>query len=282
MSYEVTLNQYISNYRLTKSMDLGIKDKIAIVTGSSQGLGFATAHALAGEGARVVMCSRNKTAIEQAAHEIHKNTGGTVLPVVADISVPDDIRNVVDVAVNNFGTIHILVNNTGGPPVADFEDITDDTWTKGFDLVLMSIIRFIRFVLPYMKNQTWGRVVTISSIAAKQPIDDLIISSTLRPGIHALNRILTNKYASSNILFNAVAPGFILTGRLSEIYKSRAEKDNSSVEEQILNASKNIPMGRMGDPKELASAIAFLVSEKASYIGGTTLSVDGGLSKGVY
>jgi 3-oxoacyl-[acyl-carrier protein] reductase len=263
-------------------MDLGIKDKIAIVTGSSQGLGFATAHALAGEGARVVICSRNKTAIEQAAHEINKNTGGTVLPVVADISVPDDIRNVVDVAVNNFGTIHILVNNTGGPPVAAFEDITDDTWTKGFNLVLMSMIRFIRFVLPYMKNQTWGRVVTISSIAAKQPIDDLIISSTLRPGIHTLNRILTNKYASNNILFNAVAPGFILTGRLREIFQSRAEKNNSSFEEQTRTVSNNIPIERMGDPKELASAIAFLVSEKASYIGGTTLSVDGGLSKGVY
>jgi 3-oxoacyl-[acyl-carrier protein] reductase len=263
-------------------MDLGIKDKIAIVTGSSRGLGFATANALAGEGARVVICSRNKPAIEQAAHEIHKNTGGTVIPVVADISVPGDIRNVADVAVNNFGTIHILVNNTGGPPVADFEDITDDTWTNGFDLVLMSMIRFIRSILPYMKNQKWGRIVTISSIAAKQPIDDLIISSTLRPGIHALNRILTNKYASNNILFNAVAPGFILTGRLREIFHSRAEKDSSSFDEQIRHVAKNIPIERMGDPKELASAIAFLVSDKASYIGGTTLSVDGGLLKGVY
>jgi 3-oxoacyl-[acyl-carrier protein] reductase len=211
-------------------MDLGLKDKVAIVTGASRGLGFAAARTLAGEGAQFVMCSRNT---------------------------------------------HTLT-------AADFEDISDEQWITGFNLVLMSMIRFTRRVLPYMKKQRWGRVLTISSIAAKQPLADLVISSTLRPGIHALNKMLTGKYASYNILFNAVAPGFILTKRQEEIFKSRAAREKTSVYDQMESLVKEIPVRKMGTPDELAAAIAFLVSEKAGYISGATLSVDGGMTRGLF
>ncbi len=263
-------------------MDLGLQDKVAIVTGASQGLGFATAQALADEGVQVVICARKKRSIDTAAKEIKRITGGTVIPVGADVTIPADIRKVVDTAVQQFGTVHILINNTGGPPVADFETITDDNWRVGFDLVLMSMIRFTRLVLPYMKKQGWGRIVTISSIAAKQPIDDLVISSTLRPGIHALNTMLTNKYATKNILFNAVAPGIILTKRQEEILESRASREGTTISDQMRKITDQVPLQRMGTPEELASAVAFLVSEKAGYISGTTLSVDGGSIKGLF
>jgi 3-oxoacyl-[acyl-carrier protein] reductase len=263
-------------------MDLGLKDKVAIVTGASRGLGFATARTLAEEGAHVVMCSRNTDTLATAAKEIEQTTGRSVLHVSADISIPHDIYTVADTAVRHFGTVHILVNNTGGPPVADFEDISDEQWFTGFNLVLMSMIRFTRRILPYMKKQRWGRVLTISSIAAKQPLADLVISSTLRPGIHALNKMLTSKYASYNILFNAVAPGFILTKRQEEIFESRAAREKTSVYDQMESLVKEIPVRKMGTPDELAAAIAFLVSEKAGYISGATLSVDGGMTKGLF
>jgi 3-oxoacyl-[acyl-carrier protein] reductase len=263
-------------------MDLGLTEKVAIVTGASQGLGFATARALADEGCRVIICSRKKRSIESAAKEIRRITNGSVLPLAADVSDAAAAKAVVDTAVNEYGTVHILVNNVGGPPIAEFENITDDKWQSGFELVLMSMIRFNRLVLPYMKKQSWGRIVTISSIAARQPIADLMISSALRPGIHSLNKMLTERYASKNISFNAVAPGFILTRRQEEILESRAAQQKTSINEQLKKITEQVPARRMGKPEELAAAIAFLVSEKASYISGATLSVDGGLSRGLF
>jgi 3-oxoacyl-[acyl-carrier protein] reductase len=263
-------------------MHLGLENKVAIVSGASRGLGFAAARALAEEGARLIICSRRKTAIEDAAWEIEKLSDGTAVPVVADVTKPEDIERVVQTAESEFGTVHILVNNTGGPPVASFDSLTDEMWRTGFDLLLMSMIRFIRKVLPYMELQSWGRVVTISSIAAKQPIDDLVISSTLRPGIHALNRMLTNRYASKNILFNAVTPGFIRTKRFEEILAVRAAQSSGTVEERADALARTIPVERLGRPEEVGELIAFLASDKAGYISGATIPIDGGLSKGLF
>ncbi len=262
-------------------MDLGINGKVAIVTGASQGLGFAAARALADEGASVVICSRKKRSIDEAAKEIRRISRGNVLPVAADVTREDHIRKVHEAAVREFGTVHILVNNTGGPAVADFDKIDDAQWKQGIDLLLMSMIRFTRLVLPGMLQQNWGRIITITSVAAKQPIDDLVISSTLRPGIHALSKILSNRYASSNIHFNTVTPGMILTRRQEELLEARAVQEHSSISEQMKITAAQIPARRLGTPEELAAAVAFLASEKASYISGTTISVDGGLLKGL-
>jgi 3-oxoacyl-[acyl-carrier protein] reductase len=261
-------------------MDLGLKNKVAIVSAASQGLGFASARALADEGVAVVICSRKKKSIESAAKEIRRITRGSVLAVAGDVTKEGDIRRIVETAVREFGTVHIMVNNTGGPPIGEFETLNETAWADGMNLLLLSMVRFTRAVLPYMQKQSWGRVITITSIAAKQPVNDLVISSTLRPGLHALTKLLSNQYASSNVLFNTVVPGFILTKRQEEIIESRAHQENSSITEQLHKITSGVPLRRMGTPDEVAAVVTFLASEQASYITGTSIGVDGGLLKG--
>ncbi|RCK71806.1 MAG: 3-oxoacyl-[acyl-carrier protein] reductase [Ignavibacteriae bacterium] len=263
-------------------MDLGIKNKTAIVSAASKGLGKATAQALANEGASVVIFSRNKQEIEKAAEEISRNSNSNVLPISADVTRLDDIKNVVDLTIQKFGGIDILINNTGGPPVGSFEDITDEQWLYSFNLILLSMIRMTRLVLPYMMKKNWGRIVNITSLTAKQPVNDLITSSTLRPGILGLTKILSNQYSKYGILFNNVCPGFILTQRSEEISRKRAGELQLSFEEYLKQQSRDIPLGRYGQVQELADFITFLCSEKASYITGATFSVDGGLIKGLF
>ena len=262
-------------------MDLGIKNKVAIVSAASKGLGKATAQSLAKEGAIVVIFSRNKQDIEKTAEEISRESHSDILPLSADVTKLEDVEKVVNVTLENFGKIDILINNTGGPPIGNFQDITDEQWLYGFNLVLLSMIRMTRLVIPYMVKQKWGRIVNITSITAKQPIDDLILSSTLRPGILGLAKILSNKYSRYGVLINNVCPGFILTQRTKEIGSKRAESLNISLEKYLEQQSQEIPLRRYGKPEELADFIAFLSSEKASYISGATFSVDGGLIKGI-
>jgi 3-oxoacyl-[acyl-carrier protein] reductase len=263
-----------------RGMDLGLKNKVAIVSAASQGLGFASARTLADEGASVVICSRKKRTIESAAKEMRRITRGTVIAVAGDVTKEADIEHVVDTAVREFGTVHIMVNNTGGPPIGEFNMLDEAAWSQGINLLLMSMIRFTRSVLPSMLKQSWGRVITITSVAAKQPVNDLAISSTLRPGLHALTKLLSNQYASSNVLFNTVVPGFILTKRQEEILEARALQEKSSITEQVHKLTVGVPLKRMGSPEELAAVVAFLASEQASYITGTSIAVDGGLLKG--
>jgi 3-oxoacyl-[acyl-carrier protein] reductase len=263
-------------------MDLGLKNRVAIVCAASQGLGKAAATAFAREGARVVIASRDKRRLATAAHEIASGAAETeVLPVVADVTKAAHIRRLVASTVKRFGRVDVLVVNAGGPPVGNFMDLPDGKWEDGIELTLLSAVRLIREVLPHMRQGGWGRVIAITSIAAKQPVDDLIISSALRPGVVGLLKVLANRYGKEGILFNAVAPGFILTARQREISEARSRETGRSVEEYITDVGKTIPIGRMGDPDELANVIAFLGSERASYINGATISVDGGLSKGL-
>ena len=265
-------------------MNLGLEGRVAVVCAASQGLGKATAAGFAREGAHVVMCSRNRKRITAAANEVREaapERGITVLPVVADLGKARDIRNLVALAVKKFGRIDILVTNAGGPPVATFPDLSDRSWQQGIELNLMSTIRCIREVLPHMLKKRWGRVVNITSVSARQPIDDLVISSTVRPGILGLSKVLANQYAKDGILFNNVTPGFILTGRQQELATARARKKNMSTEEYLKGVSRDIPAQRLGDPDELANVIVFLASEKASYVTGATVSVDGGFAKGL-
>ncbi len=266
-------------------MDLGLKGRVAIVCAASQGLGKAAATGLFREGAHVVICSRDKKRLSAAAEEIASAGGpaaGRVMPLVADMTRAGDIRKLVSRTAREFGRIDILVTNAGGPPVATFPGLDDGTWKAGVDLTLMSAIRCIRAVLPFMQKRKWGRIINITSISAKQPIDDLIISSTLRPGILGLTKVLANQYGREGILVNSVTPGFILTARQQEISASRAAKRGISVKEYMAELAGTVPVGRYGEPEELANMIVFLASERASYVNGATIGVDGGLLKGLY
>jgi 3-oxoacyl-[acyl-carrier protein] reductase len=205
-----------------------------------------------------------------------------VLPVVADLSRPRHIQSLVRKTVHEFGRIDILVTNAGGPPVATFPILDDEQWEQGIALNLMSTIRCIRAVIPHMQEQKWGRIINITSISAKQPIPDLVISSTIRPGILGLSRVLATQYAHEGILINSVAPGYFMTARQKEISTKRAAEKNLGIEEYLQQAAADIPMRRYGTPDELADVIVFLGSVRASYLTGATVSVDGGLSKGLF
>jgi len=263
-------------------MDLGLHDRVAIVSASSQGLGRACAAGFAREGAHVVICSRDRRKLAAAAKEIGKESPASrILPVRADVTKPADIRRLVRRTLAAFGRIDILVTNAGGPPVAAFPDLDDRTWQRGIELNLMSTIRLIREVLPAMQKRHWGRIINITSFVARQPVDDLIISSTVRPGIFGLSKILANQNTRDGILINSVVPGFILTARQQEISGARAKAKGITPDEYIADVAKSVPAGRMGRPEELANVVVFLGSERASYVSGTTVTVDGGLVKGL-
>lgn len=263
-------------------MDLGLKNKVALVAAASQGLGKASARALAREGAQLVICSRNEESIKKTAAEIEAEAGVPVVPVVADVSKARDIRLFVQTGIDRFGRVDILVNNAGGPPTGHILSVPDEEWTRGVELTLMSVVRMVREVLPAMKSQLWGRIITIVSIAAKQPINELLISSTLRPGILGLTKVLSNQYAKNNITVNTVCPGFILTKRQEELNASRAADRNMTMEEYLQESARTIPAGRLGRPDEIGDVVAFLASEQASYINGVNLLVDGGSAKGIH
>ena len=266
-------------------MDLGLKGKVALVCAASQGLGKATATGFAHEGSHVVICSRDKKRLLRTAREITRAAGeqkATVLPVVADLTKARDIRRLVATAIEKFGRIDILVANAGGPPVGVFPDLDDSTWSAGITLTLMSTVRCIREVLPHMRERKWGRIITITSMTAKQPINDLIISSTLRPGILGLSKILASQYARDGITVNTVAPGYMLTARQVEISAVRSAKKGVSLEQYLKELAQEVPLGRYGEPEELANVIVFLASTKSSYVNGATITVDGGLIRGLF
>jgi 3-oxoacyl-[acyl-carrier protein] reductase len=263
-------------------MDLGIKNKVALVCASSQGLGRAAALSLAKEGVNLAICSRDEKRITETAHEIASETRVNVLPIAADLSHAEDSDNIIEKVIKEYGTIHILVNNAGGPPTGTITSLPDEEWKKGYNLTLMSMIRLTRAVLPMMEKQKWGRVVTIVSITAKQPVDELLISSTLRPGILGVSKVLANQYGKFGITVNTICPGYVLTKRQEELSRSRSAEQKVTMEEYLAESAKNIPLGRLGKPEEIGDVIAFLASERASYINGANLLVDGGQTKGIY
>ena len=259
-------------------MDLGLRDKVAIVMAASKGLGRACAEALAAEGARVIIGARGAQALEKTAQEIQNATGSRVLAVPTDVTRTEDMEAIVAATVREFGRIDILVNNAGGPPAGTFDSFGDAQWQAAFELNLLSTVRLIRLVLPHMRKTGSGRIITIVSTSVKQPIDGLLLSNAIRSGVVGLTKTLSVELAPDNITVNNVCPGRILTDRLRQIYHINEKVQQGVSEEAVLKEmAQGIPMGRVGKPEELGTFVAFLASRQAAYITGTTTQIDGGL-----
>jgi 3-oxoacyl-[acyl-carrier protein] reductase len=254
-------------------MDMGISGKAAVVTASSKGLGRAVAAGLAAEGAKLVLCARHREPLEQAAREIAGQTGAHVLPVVADVSNLEDCQVLIRQAIQQFSGIDILVTNTGGPEPGGFDSCSDDMWGSAVRSTLLNVVRLVRLALPSMKSRRWGRIVNITSVTARQPIAGLALSNSLRPAVAGLAKTLADELAPYGILVNNVCPGLHRTERLMHLAQARGAADPESYLGQL---ARDIPLGRMGYPEELANAAVFLCSERASFITGTSLVVDGG------
>jgi 3-oxoacyl-[acyl-carrier protein] reductase len=262
-------------------MDLGIKNKIALVTASSRGLSFATALRLSMEGARVALCSRKADDIKKARDEIAAATKGEVIGLVADVSDEKAVQILVGDVVNAYGGIDILVCNAGGPPPGMHEDFTIDDYKKAISLNLLSTINLCYAALPSMKEKKWGRIINITSIAARQPIDNLILSNTARSGVLGFSKTLSNQVAPLGITVNCVCPGYIKTERVEGIARTFIANGKGSEQDFYRQLQASIPVGRIGTPDEFAQAIAFLASEGGAYITGIALQIDGGYSKGI-
>jgi 3-oxoacyl-[acyl-carrier protein] reductase len=260
-------------------MDLGLQGKVALVMAASKGLGRAVATELAREGAHVVISSRDEDTLAQTASEMREETGGSVEYRTADITRAEDVRALVSHASDRFGGVDVLVNNTGGPPAGTFDDFDDEGWQFAFELVLMSLIRAVRGVLPSMRERGGGRIVNIASSSVKQPIENLILSNTFRAGIAGLAKSLAIELAPNGILVNTIGPGRISTARSQSMDASKAEALGVSVEEVRGQVEAQIPLGRYGTPEELARVAAFLASPANSYVTGQAILVDGGMVK---
>jgi 3-oxoacyl-[acyl-carrier protein] reductase len=261
-------------------VDLGLKGKVALVAASSKGLGKASALALAREGARVTLCARTEADLDAAAGQIRGQTGAEVLAVPADLASADGIHSVVAATAERFGGVDILVNNSGGPARGRFAEFTDADWRQAFEAVTLNFVRFVREVLPYMRAQRWGRIVGIQSSSVKQPVDGIDLSNGLRAGVAGLMKAIMPDLAKDGITINLVLPGVFLTSR-NIAGAGRSPEEDRALQEQLAPMAAAIPVGRLGDPMELGSLVAFLASQQASYITGAVYQVDGGLIKSI-
>src|SRR5258708_26379293 len=262
-------------------MNLGLKDRVALVAASSQGIGRATAEAFAAEGARVAMCARNQQTLQSAAENIRKQHGVEVLAEAFDVTDPDLVRRFVADVAQKFGSVDICVTNAGGPPAKGFLAASLEDWQRALELNFLSTVYFAREVIPHMQRKRWGRIITITSITTKQPIDDLVLSNAVRAAVVGLVKRLANELGKDGILVNNVGPGFPATDRLKELAKARSSTSGKSEQEIFEGWAADAPLKRLGEPRELADTIVWLASERASYVTGQTVLVDGGMYKGL-
>ena len=260
-------------------MDLGLDGKVALVVASSKGLGKASALALAREGSRVTICARTETDLEAAAEEIRGETGAEILAIPADLTNPEDIQRIVAATVEQFGGVDVLVNNSGGPAAGRFADLTDDDWHQAFDVITLNFVRFVREVLPHMREKRWGRIIGIQSSSVKEPVQYIDLSNGIRPGIAGLMKAIMPNLAKDAITINLVLPGMFLTSRIHPGLADGSAHGDEALEAQLAPLSATIPLGRLGDPIELGHLVAFLASEQASYITGAVYQIDGGKIK---
>jgi len=262
-------------------METGLKNRVAIVAASSQGIGRATAEAFAAEGCRVAMCARTAQTLAAAADKIRKQYSVEVLDQTLDVTNADAVRRFVDAVVAKFGSADICVTNAGGPPAKGFLAASLEEWRKAVDLNFLSAVYFAREVIPHMQRKHWGRIITITSITTKQPVADLVLSNAVRAAVVGLVKSLANEFGKDGILVNNVGPGYTATDRLKELAKSRSAALGKAEEEIFEGWAADAPLKRLGEPREVADTIVWLASERASYITGQTVLVDGGLYKGL-
>jgi 3-oxoacyl-[acyl-carrier protein] reductase len=262
-------------------MDMGLKGKVAVVCAASRGLGKASAMGLAAEGANLLICARGAETLHATAGEITRATGVTVVPVALDVSREEECEQLIEAAKREFGGLDILVNNAGGPPPGFFMDFTDEQWYAGFETNFMSAMRLVRLAIPIMRGRGGGRVINIVSVSVKQPIENLVISNSIRASVIGLMKTLSQQFGQDGITFNNVLPGTILTDRIRHVTSAQAEREGISIEEALERGSRAVPMGRIGQPEDLGALVVFLASSHAQWITGTSIQVDGGAYKGL-
>jgi 3-oxoacyl-[acyl-carrier protein] reductase len=262
-------------------VELGLDNKVALVAAASKGLGRAIARELAAEGARVVICARGAAALEDARDQIARGTGAEVHAVVADVSERDGIARVTAEAMSRFGRVDILVTNAGGPPAGTFEAHEWEAWERAVHLTLRSVVELTRAVLPAMRARRWGRIVNVNSIAAKQPVENLMLSNSVRAAVTGFARALANEVATDRVTVNSILAGYTRTERVEQLTQGVAAKEGIAPEQVLARFENEIPMRRLGEPEELAALAAFLASERASYITGQSIAVDGGWIRGL-
>jgi 3-oxoacyl-[acyl-carrier protein] reductase len=262
-------------------METGLKNRVAIVAASSRGIGKASALALAAEGAHLALCARNADALEAIALQIRSAHGVEVYTEAFDVSNDAEVRRFADAVQRQFGRIDVCVTNAGGPPAKSFAQTTMEEWDRAYELNLRSIVSFAHAVLPRMQQQRWGRLIAITSVAVKQPVFELILSNAVRSGVLGLVRSLATQYGPDNITVNNVGPGYTATERILELAEANARATGRTVAEYEADVAKDIPLRRLARPEEVADAIVWIASERASYITGQTILVDGGVYRGL-
>jgi 3-oxoacyl-[acyl-carrier protein] reductase len=262
-------------------MDLGLKDRVALVAASSTGLGKAVAQGLAREGAKLALCARTQSTLDATAEEIRRDTGAEVLARAIDVTRHEQVRSFVAETVAQFGRLDICIANAGGPPAKSFAETSAEDWHTAAELNLMSTVYLAKETLPLMQERRWGRFIAITSVTVKQPLDGLILSNSVRAAVLGLVKSLANEYGPHNVLVNNVCPGFTATARLNELAETLATKGGVSPRDIERRWASQAPLGRVGQPEELANLVVFLASERASYITGESIAVDGGMVKGL-